>query len=139
MWPGFPSPFGSATNLDDCHRNTRRFAIGETGHSVEVAADVVPIQALPRLVTGDPLEASRTGKPGGPAMMTMDPPYVAQALSGITPQGRGIVADGTVARVKEQGIRVKLAAKGYVDPIAIARRRGVDGTDVVGHNLQFIP
>lgn len=139
MWPGFPSPFGSSPNLDDCHRNTRRFAASETGHTVQVEADVIPAQALPRLVLGDPLEVSRTGKPGGPQMMTMDPPFVAQTLNSITPQGRGIIADATVARIREQGLRVNLMAKGYVDPRNIANRRGVDGTDVVGHNLQLIP
>lgn len=139
MVAGFPSPFHTAANLDDCEKDTRRYAIGPAGVPVPVAPDVVPVQAVPRAVLGDGLEASRTGKPGGPPTLSMDPPYLAQALNAVSPQGRGIIADATIARVKQQGISVKLAAKGYVNPRDVANRRGLNGTEVVSSDLRFIP
>ena len=136
---GYPSPFGSAANLNDCEKDTRRYMIGPAGVPIIVPPDDVPAQAIPRLVLGNPLEASRTAKPGGLPTGSIDPPYQAQALTNITPQGRGILAEASVARVKEQGVRVKLMAKGYVNPRHIAERSGIGKSDVVASDLRFIP
>ena len=132
-----PSLRGTASNLATLEY-VERYATGGNGAPVQVGDEGVPAQAGALSVASDRLEISRTGKPGGETSLTMDRLYSAQDFD-TSPQGVGVVPEATLARVRGQRVSVKLAARGYIDPAAMAARQGQRGTEVISNDLQFIP
>lgn len=131
------SQWGTATNLPTAEYQVIRYATMD-GKPAIVAESGRPLQGIATLTTGDGLEISRTGKPGGSPSLTIDPPYRAQDFTA-TPQGTGIVPDATIAAVRGGKVSVKLAARGYIDPQRMAAREGERGTRMIANDLQFIP